>query len=59
VLDHALRTLGLPRVIADIDPNNSASIAVARKLGFTPDEEVPYGDRTVIRHVMTGTKGMA
>jgi RimJ/RimL family protein N-acetyltransferase len=51
VLDHALHTLGLRRVMADIDPTNPGSIGVARKLGFVPDGTVPYGGRTVIRYV--------
>jgi RimJ/RimL family protein N-acetyltransferase len=36
VLDHAFRTLGLDRVIADINPHNAASIRVAEKIGMTP-----------------------
>jgi RimJ/RimL family protein N-acetyltransferase len=50
VLDHALHTLGLQRVVADIDPANTGSISVARKLGFVPDGTVRYGGRTVIRY---------
>jgi Acetyltransferase (GNAT) domain len=34
VLDHALYTLELVEVIADIDPKNKASINLALKLGF-------------------------
>jgi RimJ/RimL family protein N-acetyltransferase len=34
VLAHALGTLGLDEVVADIDPANSASAGVARKLGL-------------------------
>ena len=57
VLDHALHTLGLQRVAADIDPTNTGSISVARKLGLVPDGTSLYGGRTVIRYVprMTGT----
>ena len=49
VLRHALVTLGLPRVIADIDPANVASEAVARKLGFRPAGQVIYDGRPVTR----------
>lgn len=35
-LDHALSTLGLPKVVADILPANGASIRVAEKLGMWP-----------------------
>jgi RimJ/RimL family protein N-acetyltransferase len=51
VLAHALHTLGLPRIVADIDPGNTASINVARKLGLMPAGTVRHGDRTLIRHV--------
>jgi RimJ/RimL family protein N-acetyltransferase len=53
VLDHALGALGLSRVVADIDPDNAASIGVARKLGFSPDGTVHYAGRTVTRHIAT------
>lgn len=52
VLDHALKTLALPLVVADIDPGNAPSLAVARKLGFRPAGRVPYDGRTVLRHVV-------
>lgn len=51
VLNHALQTLGLPRVVADIDPDNIASVAVARKLGLTPDDTAPDGGRAPVRYV--------
>ncbi|QCI69323.1 GNAT family N-acetyltransferase [Phreatobacter stygius] len=39
IVDHAFRTVGLGRIVADIDPGNSASIHVAEKIGlkFTGD----------------------
>lgn len=37
VLDYALETLKLDRVVADIDPDNSASIRVASKIGMTDE----------------------
>lgn len=37
VLDHAFETLKLDRVVADIDPANSASIRVALKIGMTDE----------------------
>ena len=51
VLDHALYSLRLPRVVADIDPTNTGSISVARKLGLIPDGTVLYGGHTVVRYV--------
>ncbi|WP_170182175.1 GNAT family N-acetyltransferase [Phreatobacter stygius] len=44
VLDHAFATLGLEDVVALIDPQNSRSIAVAAKLGFSADgRRAAYG----------------
>jgi RimJ/RimL family protein N-acetyltransferase len=51
VLAHAQRSLGLPRIVADIDPDNTASISVARKLGFVPAGTVRHGNRTLTRYV--------
>jgi RimJ/RimL family protein N-acetyltransferase len=51
VLDHALHELRLPQIVADIDPANTASIAVAAKLGLRPTGPVPYDGRTVIRYI--------
>jgi RimJ/RimL family protein N-acetyltransferase len=52
VLHHALNTLRLRQVIADIDPRNVASIAVARKLGFTDAGTTTYTGREVTRYVI-------
>lgn len=37
VVDRALDALGLPRVVAVVQPDNAASIRVLEKLGFAPD----------------------
>lgn len=39
VRDHALHTLGLPRLIALIDPANLASLRVAEKLGMRYEKD--------------------
>jgi [ribosomal protein S5]-alanine N-acetyltransferase len=41
VLEHALGSLGLPEVLAEVDEGNTASIAVLERLGMTPFEVVP------------------
>ena len=41
VLDHALGSLGLPEVLAEVDEGNTASIAVIERLGMTEFEVVP------------------
>ncbi len=51
VLRHALDTLRLQQVIADIDPENTASVKVALNLGFRLSCAVPFHGRTVTRHV--------
>jgi RimJ/RimL family protein N-acetyltransferase len=52
VLAHALSALGLPEVIADIDPANAASAGVARKLGMRPVSQVLYAGRMVDRYII-------
>jgi RimJ/RimL family protein N-acetyltransferase len=34
IIEHAFRTVGLRRIVADIDPGNSASMRVSEKLGL-------------------------
>jgi RimJ/RimL family protein N-acetyltransferase len=57
VLDHALNTLRLPQIVADIDPSNGPSLAVARKLGLWQAHPVLYAGRTVSRHVVNSAGG--
>jgi RimJ/RimL family protein N-acetyltransferase len=41
VVDHALGPLGLPEVLAEVDEDNTASVAVVKRLGMTPFAVVP------------------
>ena len=41
MLDHALGSLGLPEVLAEVDEGNTASIAVIERLGMTEFDVVP------------------
>ena len=41
VLQYALGSLGLPEILAEIDQDNAASAAVARRLGMSAFEVVP------------------
>lgn len=52
VLDHAMETLALDRVVAEIDPNNAGSIRVARKLGMTDEGLIHKDGATWHRFVM-------
>jgi RimJ/RimL family protein N-acetyltransferase len=58
VLAHALTTLALPKVVADIDPANTQSVRVACKLGLHRASRVPYAGRMVERHA-TGLEAAA
>lgn len=40
VRDHAFRVMNIPRLIAIVDPQNSASINVAEKAGFSYEKDV-------------------
>ncbi len=52
-LHHAFHTLNAPRVIADIRPENLASIRVAERLNMRPNilYDKPVGDRTLAHRV--------
>lgn len=41
VVEHALGTLGLPEVLAEVDNGNAASAAVIKRIGLIPFDEVP------------------
>ena len=41
VVAHALGTLGLPEVLAEVDAGNAASVAVVKRLGMAPFAVVP------------------
>jgi RimJ/RimL family protein N-acetyltransferase len=48
-LDWGLRELDVPHLTANIDPDNTASIAVARRLGMTPlREDTLHGGPIVV-----------
>ncbi len=44
VRDHAFDTLGLSRLVALVDPDNTASIRVAEKIGMTFEKDVMMED---------------
>jgi len=46
VVAHAFRTVGLSRIVADIDARNVASIRVAEKIGMTFAGDGTYADGT-------------
>ncbi|MFF4127896.1 GNAT family N-acetyltransferase [Microbispora rosea] len=41
ITEHARRTLAMPRLYAQIEPDNHASIAVAQRVGFQLTNEAP------------------
>jgi [ribosomal protein S5]-alanine N-acetyltransferase len=41
VVDHALGPLGLPEVLAEVDEDNTASVAVVKRLGMIPFAVIP------------------
>lgn len=54
LVDHAHQVLGIPRLLLEIEADHTASIAVARALGFRPGpggpEIVPGKGRSVVLH---------
>ena len=53
ILDHGLRTLGLPKIVADIHTANPASLAVAAKLGLRPTTTWQERGDQILRHEIT------
>jgi ribosomal-protein-alanine N-acetyltransferase len=56
VRDYGFNTLGLPRLIAIIDPQNIASIRVARKAGMQYENDVLFEGYTHADHVYAVTR---
>jgi RimJ/RimL family protein N-acetyltransferase len=56
ILAHAFDTLKLPRIVADIDPRNAASIRVAQKIGMRPGPQLdgPQPDRAGFHEMTSG-----
>jgi proline iminopeptidase len=52
---HAHDRLGLPRVMLEIEPDNSASAAVARAAGFQPTSQPPVAAETGRRTILLET----
>ncbi len=44
IVEHAFETVGLPRIVADIDPRNVASIRVAEQIGMKFAGDGTYAD---------------
>ncbi len=53
VVEHALGTLGLPEVLAEVDEGNTASVAVIERLGMTPFDVAPGELGPMIRYRRT------
>jgi [ribosomal protein S5]-alanine N-acetyltransferase len=54
VVAHALGTLGLPVVLAEVDEGNAASVGVVKRLGMTPFAVVPGALGPMIRYRTVG-----
>lgn len=59
VLGHAFETAGIDRVIADIHPDNHASIRVAQKIGMVCEADGMRGTDPYRRHALSRTGWLA
>ena len=55
VRDYAFNTLGIKRLIAMIDPSNTASIRVAKKVGMQYEKDIMFDGYTHPDHVYSMT----
>jgi len=55
ILEHGFRTLGLERIVADIDPSNRASRGVAEKLGMHCETEHVVDGVPALRYRMSNS----
>lgn len=56
-IHHCFAVIGLPRLISMVHPENAASLAVARKVGFRRDAQVEHNGVTLVRHVLDNPLG--
>lgn len=54
---HCFSVIGFPRLISMVHPDNAASLAVARKVGFAVDARVEHAGVTLVRHVLDNPLG--
>jgi len=57
VRDYAFNTLGIKRLIAMIDPSNTASIRVAKKIGMSYEKDIMLEGYTHPDHIYSMTSG--
>lgn len=55
VVEHAFHTVGLKRIVADIDPRNVSSLRVAEKIGMKYIGDGKHGDDPCKCYAMTAT----
>ena len=53
IVEHAFSTVGLERIVADIDPGNLSSLRVAEKIGMKYIGDGKHGDAPCKCYVMT------